>query len=101
MTSLRETIEGFHAYILEKDSAIEKNIVGDTSDFKHTRLGVYQEGYFLRLLEILGKEFPAVKRLAGDEQFDQLGRNYILSFPSHSYSVRYVGQHFSEFLASV
>lgn len=100
MTSLRETIENFHAYILEKDTAIENDIVGPDLEFRRARLGVYHEGYSLRLLEILGKTYPAIKKLAGDELFEQLGHEYIHNFPSNTFSVGYFGQHFHNFLAN-
>jgi hypothetical protein len=99
MTSLRETIENFHAYIMEKSTDIEQEIIGLDQDFKDIRLGVYHEGYFLRLLEGLSRDFPAVKKLAGEEKFEELGCAYIRNFPSTHFSVRYVGQHFAKFLA--
>lgn len=100
MTSLRETIENFQAYILDKDSTIEDSVVGPDEEFRHTRLGVYYEAYSLRLLEILGRAFPAIKQLAGEELFEKLGREYLRDFPSHYFSVRYFGTHFKEFLAN-
>lgn len=99
MTSLRITIENFHAYIMEKSTDIEEEIIGIDQDFKDTRLGVYHEGYFLRLLEGLSRDFPAVKKLAGETKFEELGCEYIRKFPSMHFSVRYVGQHFAKFLA--
>src|SRR4051812_7986124 len=35
-------------------------------------LDVYAEAYFARLAESLGQDFPAVKRVLGDEAFAQL-----------------------------
>jgi hypothetical protein len=99
MTSLRETIENFQAYMLGENTDIEQEIIGATQDFKDTRLGVYQTGYFLRLLEGLSRDFPAVKKLAGKKKFEELGYDYIHSFPSTHFSVRYVGQHFPQYLA--
>lgn len=99
MTSLRTTIENFHAYIMEKSVDIEQEIVGANQDFKDTRLGVYHEGYFLRLLDVLSRDFPAVKKLLGTEKFEELGCAYIRQSPSTYFSVRYVGAQFAQFLA--
>lgn len=99
-SSLRATIENFHAYIMEKNIDIEQEIVGSDQAFKDTRLGIYHEGYFLRLLEGLSRDFPAVKKLAGEEKFEELGCEYIRNFPSQYFSVRYMGQHFAKFLAN-
>lgn len=98
MSSFRETLEDFQAYILEKGANIEQEITGPDQDFKDTRLGVYQGGYFLRLLEALSKTFPALKTLTGEDLFEQIGEDYIRSFPSTHFSLRYMGQHFSQFL---
>lgn len=97
--SLRETLENFHDYIMEKNLNIEQEIVGPNQDFKDTRLGVYHEGYFLRLLEGLSRDFAAVKKLAGEDKFEELGCEYIRQFPSTHFSIRYVGKHFAQFLA--
>lgn len=101
MTSLRETIENFHAYVLGQDDAITQEIVGSDQGFKETRLGVYQIGYFLRLFEALSKDFPIVKKLAGEEVFEQLVYDYLCDYPSTYFSLRYVGQHFAQFLSDL
>jgi hypothetical protein len=99
MKSLRATIENFHAYIMEKNLDIEDEIIGADQNFKDIRLGVYHEGYFLRLLEGLSRDFPALKKMMGDDKFDEVGCAYIRQFPSMHFSVRYVGKHFAQFLA--
>lgn len=99
MTSLRTTIENFHDYIMEKSTEIEQEIVGVDPNFKDVRLAVYHEGYFLRLLGGLSRDFPAVKKLLGEDTFEELGCAYIRRFPSTHFSVRYLGQHFAQFLA--
>lgn len=98
--SLKDSIENFHAYILDKSEQIIHHITGPDEVFKRERLGVYYEGYFLRLLEILEKTFIVLRQLIGKEQFNQLGREYIRVYPSEHFSVRYFGRCFSNFLAN-
>lgn len=99
--SLRETIENFQNYILDKDdSSIEHNIMGADSTFKQTRLDVYHAAYALRLLDVLSMNFAMLKVFLGEELFEQLGRDYINSYPSNHFSVRFFGRHFSEFLTT-
>lgn len=62
------------------------------------RLAVYAEGYRLRLLEVLSKDFPGVCALAGELRFEDLCRGYIECFPSHNFNARWYGAHFCEYL---
>ncbi len=98
MSSLQETLEQFQSFILNDEPAIEENISGNDEEFRFTRLNVYRHGYALRLLEILGKDFGGLQILIGCETFDKFGRDYIQSYPSNHFSVRYFGRHFSKFL---
>lgn len=99
-TLLRDTVENFHDYILDKGNAIAEQIVGETPEFKQIRLNVYHEGYVLRLLEIMGKNYIVLKTLMGEELFEQVAYEYIRACPSQHFSVSYIGRHFSEFLAN-
>lgn len=98
-SSLRALLENFQASILSRTSTIEQAIVGADSEFKQERLAVYQDAYYLRLQEALGKSFPVVKQLAGEETFAALTHQYIERHPSQHFSLRYLGEQFSQFLA--
>ncbi len=100
VVSLEDTIENFHDFILDRNQLIEQEIVGPDQAFKLARLNVYYEGYALRLLENLEKGFVGLKVLLGTEQFQKLGRDYLRSYPSNHFSIRYFGRHFAKFLAS-
>jgi len=100
MTRFQDTLENLQAYVLDQDPAIETQVVGETSKLKRERLDVYREGYALRLLEILEKNFPVLRKLMGEELFEKLGRAYITAYPSHHFSIRYFGRYFSKFLSS-
>lgn len=65
------------------------------------RMAVYAEGYYARLLEVLGKDFPGLQALLGDAAFERLGRQYIAANPSRNFNARWVGQAFPHFLANV
>jgi hypothetical protein len=74
-------------------------VKGDARADAATRLAVYADAYRLRLLEVLGSDYPVLKQLAGEEAFDRLGRSYIESHPSLTASVRWFGRFLPEFLA--
>ena len=63
-----------------------------------TRLAIYSEAYRLRLLEALRVDFPALHTLAGDAEFERIGRAYLDVHPSGHFSIRYFGQHLAGFL---
>lgn len=100
MSTFQETLENFQAYVLDKNAKITQTITGPDQEFRETRMNIYYEGYSLRLLELLSKNFGALQTLVGDELFERFGRDYINNFPSTHFSIRYFGRHFSEFLAT-
>ena len=62
------------------------------------RLGIYAGAYYARLLECLGEEFPILKQTLGDETFDAFAFTYLQSYPSRSYTLTKLGEHFAQFL---
>ncbi|MDH5259037.1 MAG: DNA-binding domain-containing protein [Gammaproteobacteria bacterium] len=62
------------------------------------RIEIYSEGYQLRLIEALMDTYPSVHTLLGDEDFENIGRQYIAKHPSKHFSLRYFGSKLSEFI---
>lgn len=63
------------------------------------RLDIYANAYRLRLLECMGKDFPGLKALAGEDLFNELGNRYIATHPSRHFNIRWYGSGLAEFLA--
>jgi hypothetical protein len=63
------------------------------------RLSIYSSMYFARILEALQQDFPKVREVLGDEQFEDLCRRYLRKHPSRHPSLRHVGDRFAAFLA--
>jgi hypothetical protein len=61
------------------------------------RLDVYAEGYFARLLESLSADFPATRKLLGENLFGKLVADYLKSFPSRSFTLAAAGASLAEF----
>lgn len=57
-----------------------------------TRLAVYSDAYFLRLLEALGADFPATKRFLGEENFRILVAEHLRRTPSTSPNISDLGE---------
>ncbi len=88
----------FQEYVLSAAPGIEAWVVAAAPADPRERLGVYADAYRLRLLEVLCKDYPALRALVGAAQFDRLGRAYIDAHPSDTPSVRWFGRHLAAFL---
>lgn len=61
------------------------------------RMGIYAVGYQLNLIEALMENYPALHTLLGDEDFENLAREYISTHPSNHFSLRYLGDKMVDF----
>ena len=64
------------------------------------RLGVYAEGYRLRLIEVLGEDFPLLRARRGEAGFTALATGYVAAMRSRSPSLRDYGDRFAGWLAA-
>lgn len=96
--ALRHSQQRFQDYLLRLTGAAEDLVASDARADAATRLGVYADAYRLRLLEVLGRDYPALAALAGSATFERIGRAYIETHPSDTPSVRWFGRHLPAFL---
>lgn len=64
------------------------------------RLELYHRQYWFRILDSLAEDFPLLRRMAGDELFWKLIEAYLLERPSHSFTLRHLGEAFAEFIGA-
>ena len=90
----------FQAYLLDsnKGAAFTKKIVNDKKVGVKKRLGIYADGYRLRIIEALASGYPVLKAWLGDDLFDKTARNYIDAYPSTYRNMRWVGDVMCEHL---
>lgn len=98
MKTLKEIQEGMQAYVLEKDVAIAAEIIKPKNIDATARLHVYRNGYYLRLVEILQRDYAVLYEIMGADAFDAMARDYLDAFPPHHFSVRHVGKYLPKFL---
>lgn len=98
MSSLQRTQTAFQNYLLQGNSPIVADVVGDERVDAHGRLGIYADAYRLRLIEALEGDFVALKAYVGPERFEEIARVYIEAHPSEHFSLRYYGRHMARFL---
>ena len=65
------------------------------------RLNIYRDMYLLRMEEALSSDYPAIKQYLGDEEFMRLVARYVEVYPSRSYTLNRLGDHFPEFVSTV
>ncbi len=100
MTNLRDTLEELQAYVLENNNTIQDEVTSPPQGDAAGRLQVYRNAYYIRLREILEADFANLLQLVGAEKFKKIAYDYIDSYPSSHFSVRYFGRNFSEFLST-
>lgn len=72
----------------------------NVASFKKSRLAIYTEGYKPRLIDVLIKTFPYLKKWLGEENFGRLALAYIEAYPSTYYNIQDIGQEFGIFLST-
>ena len=98
--SLADLQRSFQDYLLVEDDGFAAAVRDTRKARRSTLLGVYRDGYALRLIEVLTNDFPGLMAMAGPADFDHLARAYIAAHPSRYPSVRWFGRHLADFMAS-
>ena len=75
----------------------EPDILGHLTD-GGPFMKVYDDAYIIRLVEVMGEDFPAVHTLLGDARFHKAVTDYIRTRPSTRRSVRWLGEGFPRWL---
>lgn len=101
MSTLIQLQRAFQAYVYDREGGMLTYVVGNTQVTAEERLNVYAEAYRLRLIEVLGNEFPGLRALVGEQGFEVLAQGYIQSSPSSKFNVRWYGAGLADFLGSV
>lgn len=99
MHSLRDLQDSFQRHLFCGDKDIVRHIVNTQNASDTQRLATYRNAYFGRLAEALAIDFPAVKTMLGDDKFSRLCHDYIDTYPSTQYSLRWFGSHFADFIS--
>lgn len=65
------------------------------------RLDIYSQQYFLRLGSVLEEDFPCVRHAMGKDAFWKAARGFLVTHPSHSFTLNHLGAPFPDFLEHV
>lgn len=97
--TLAELQDRFQSAVLSGDEAFLGDIVDSPRERRKVLLGVYQNAYVLRLIEILGHDYEILHGYAGDTVFAELARAYVSANPSPHRNARWFGSRLPEFLS--
>ena len=101
MSRLPDIQDAFQQFLLRGDSTtIESHVVGTARVPVETRLGIYGDGYRLRLIEALQKTFPVLAELMGEADFQTLAARYVEAHESTFFNIRWYGDRMGDFLAA-
>ncbi len=64
------------------------------------RLEIYNRQYWFRLLDILYDDYPGLRAILGEGNFNQMSRAYLEKHPSRSFTLRNLGSKLCKFLES-
>nr|CAA6829413.1 MAG: DUF2063 domain-containing protein [uncultured Thiotrichaceae bacterium] len=98
--SLVNLQQNFLAYLRDPPAhqSMTSFVSGTESVSAELRLRIYAHAYEARLTEALQDNFPALHTLLGDDDFYELAAQYISTYPSKSFSLRYFGDRLCQWL---
>jgi hypothetical protein len=78
----------------ERGQAFRRPRRGSTS----SRWRVYAHGYLARIVEVLGLEYAAIRRILGEDAFEALAERFLGVFPPRSFDLGRAGERLAAFL---
>lgn len=98
LTPLLSSQHALAAWLLTQSDTPQLRIKSASVCERGHRLRAYYDAYHLRLVEVMGNDFPLVRLQLGDESMEALVRDYLRAHPSTHPSVRFLGRQFAPWL---
>ena len=89
---------GFSNAVRNPDISMPTGLVGPDGLPSEKRFSVYRNNVMASLIDAMGANFPAIKRLVGDDFFASLAREFIIENPPEQPMLFVYGNRFPEFL---
>ncbi|MDP1573860.1 MAG: DNA-binding domain-containing protein [Coxiellaceae bacterium] len=97
---LKKLQQHFQSYLLKSDDGIT-SFIADTKHLSvQSRLQIYQNSYYERIITALSQDYPVLKMAIGDNAFSSLVIDYVKTHPSINFNLRTVGKYLSDFILS-
>jgi hypothetical protein len=101
MPSLRELQLDFMHALLDGDAERAAPLIASRGIAPQARLEIYANNARTQFIESLISSFPAIRRLVGEDYFNQVARGFHASHPSRSGDLQPVGQGFARYLSEL
>ncbi|HEY9255709.1 MAG TPA: DNA-binding domain-containing protein [Stenotrophomonas sp.] len=95
LAQLQDALQGWLQFGSDR---MHGHIFAHDDDERGHRLRLYADAYRLRLLEVLGQDYPALRTMIGASTFDALATRYVAVHPSRNPSLRWLGRHLADWL---
>lgn len=99
MNGLAQLQNKFQEYLQNVNDDMQENILGTEKVSVETRLSIYKNAYYSRLIEALQSTYPVLNKYLGEEAFEVIMLEYIHHRPSTYRSIRWFGDQLDIFLA--
>lgn len=100
MTSPKSDGIHFSEALLNPELALPDGIIGPDGKPAPKRFNVYRNNVVVSLCEALGKTYPSIKALLGDDYFNALARAFVTENPPQSAVLIWYGAEFADFIAA-
>lgn len=81
------------------DGLLTEDVVNHTKKLDaRQHMAIYRQSYIARLRECMKNQFGALAHALGGELFEMFADQYLDAYPSESYTLNNLGQHFARFL---
>ena len=101
MRNLQAIQTHFQQFLLHEPSTIQDCILPTENISITKRLEIYQDAYYLRLIDALQQDYPVLYAMTGSDNFNQLAYHYISVYPSRFRSIRWFGSELKNFLQHI
>ena len=99
MKDLAGLQRAFQRHVYRPAHAMEQDVLSTLRASAARRLSIYANAYRSRLVEALGNDYPAMRELLGEDDFDKLMLEFISAHPSRVANLRWYGGELARFLA--
>lgn len=100
MANLARIQWDFQEYLLRGSAGINEHVAGTERVPADVRLAIYSNAYGARLIDALEANYPAMAKLLGEQDFNDLATEYVAAHDSRFFSIRYYGHLISVFLTN-
>jgi hypothetical protein len=94
---LKQLQRDFYQDVLASES-VSENYLNNGNFTPQDLIQIYRNQYFLSLSESLAKSYSCVKRLVGEDFFNKIAKDFIITHPSKTGNIIDYGDEFSNFI---